>query len=117
MDYKWLLLSFEGRLNRKTYWLTVLAIMVGSIIPLALDAIIFSAADSGMPVLTLIYSLALIWPGLAIAVKRLHDRGRSGWFYLLMFVPILNLWPQIEILFLRGTDGANDYGADPLGAA
>ncbi|MBT6204467.1 MAG: DUF805 domain-containing protein [Rhodospirillaceae bacterium] len=117
MDYKWLLLSFEGRLNRQPYWMTALAFMVGSIVVGVLDAIVFGSVDSGMPVLTLIYSLAIVWPALAIAVKRLHDRGRSGWFYLLVFVPILNIWPMIEILFLRGTDGANDYGADPLGTA
>jgi len=49
----------------------------------------------------------------AIYVKRLHDRNHSGWFALLLLVPLVNLWPAIEIMFLRGTRGPNRFGADP----
>jgi uncharacterized membrane protein YhaH (DUF805 family) len=47
-------------------------------------------------------------------IKRSHDRDRSGWFILLFLVPLLNLWPLIELLFLRGTIGSNRFGPDPV---
>ena len=55
--------------------------------------------------------LAALWPSIVIYVKRARDRGRSGWFVLLLFVPVLNIWALIEFLFLPGTMGDNAYGA------
>jgi uncharacterized membrane protein YhaH (DUF805 family) len=56
-----------------------------------------------------------IWIGLALAVKRWHDRNKSGWWVLIGLVPIIGqLWALIECGFLRGTTGPNIYGADPL---
>jgi hypothetical protein len=51
---------------------------------------------------------------LALQTKRWHDRGASGWWNLLSFVPILSIWAFIECGFLRGTKGNNRYGQDPL---
>lgn len=63
----------------------------------------------------LIVNLLLVWPALAISVKRWHDRGKSGWWVLLNLVPVVGwLWALIENGFLRGTDGPNRYGPDPL---
>lgn len=50
----------------------------------------------------------------AFSTGRCHDRGKSGSFAWLLFVPILFLWPIVELLFLRGTVGPNKYGDDPL---
>jgi uncharacterized membrane protein YhaH (DUF805 family) len=61
------------------------------------------------------FVVAYLWMGFAVGVKRAHDRGRAWWFVLLGAVPVLNLWPIIELGFLRGTVGDNQYGADPLG--
>ena len=52
--------------------------------------------------------------GLFLGIKRCHDRDKSGFFLLLNFIPILNLWPIIELTFFKGTSGSNEYGADPL---
>ena len=117
MDYKWLLLALEGRLNRQPYWMTLLAMIVISVVAAILDAIIGTSGTGGAGAISLIVAVAMIWPGIALAVKRLHDRGRTGWFYLLLLVPILNIWILIEIWFLRGTHGDNAYGPDPLGGA
>jgi uncharacterized membrane protein YhaH (DUF805 family) len=54
-------------------------------------------------------------PSLAVLVRRLHDTNRSGWWFLLMFVPLLNL-VLLVFMFLDGTAGTNDYGADPKGS-
>ena len=71
-------------------------------------------ASHSSPVLTAC-TLASTWPNLALAVKRLHDRGRSGWFCLVGVIPFVNIWLTIDLLFLRGTEGPNRFGEDPLG--
>jgi uncharacterized membrane protein YhaH (DUF805 family) len=67
-----------------------------------------------MGVFSLIASLVLLWPFLAVEIKRCHDRGRSGWFLLVGLIPLVNLWVLVEVFFLRGTLGDNQYGQDPL---
>jgi signal peptidase I len=52
----------------------------------------------------------LMWMNLATTVKRLHDRGRSGWFTLLLLVPLANFWILLETYFLRGRTEANRFG-------
>jgi uncharacterized membrane protein YhaH (DUF805 family) len=64
---------------------------------------------------TFLIGIALLWPSVAIAIKRWHDRGKSGWWMLIFFVPIVGwIWGGIELGFLKGTDGPNEYGPDPL---
>lgn len=58
--------------------------------------------------------IALIWSGLAISVKRCHDRDKSGWFILVGLIPIVGaIWLFVEICCLRGTEGPNRFGGDP----
>ena len=127
MDWKYLLTSFQGRINRKPYWLAAIAVGVAFGVLFYLIGALFGTftptdepGNYGMQfspvgwVLVVIAYAALLWAGVALAVKRLHDRNRSGWFYLLMLVPLVNIWIAIEILFLRGTEGSNQNGADPL---
>ena len=134
MDIQTLLLSFEGRVNRKRYWLTIIGLTVAVIILIViaglLDSVLGTQINFGdttvntlngpvavpiqIGVLTLIVYVLQLWPGLALAVKRCHDRGRSGWFLLLQFIPLVNIWVVIEILFLKGTTGPNRFGPDPL---
>ena len=116
-----LLLSTEGRVTRTTYWLFGLAYFVLSLIAVFADFMLiggFSALASDSPpsffgVFTLLLGLIGVYPSIAIQIKRLHDRNRPGWFFLLNFVPFVNLWIAIEVAFLPGTPGANDYGPDP----
>ena len=109
--------SFRGRIGRKTYWLgyvvPIMAILIVGAIPpafLSPESQIFSIYLIAYAIL----SVVLIIPNLAASVKRLHDRGRSGWFVLLSMVPIANIWIFIEVCFLKGTDGPNAFGPDPL---
>ncbi|MDK1018188.1 MAG: DUF805 domain-containing protein [Actinomycetota bacterium] len=62
--------------------------------------------------------LGTLWAGLAIAIKRWHDRDKSGWWILIGLVPIIGgFWALIETRFLTGTQGENRYGPDPLAGA
>ncbi|MFN8547772.1 MAG: DUF805 domain-containing protein [Candidatus Eisenbacteria bacterium] len=54
-----------------------------------------------------------LWVWLTLMVRRCHDRGRSGWFLLLKFVPFAGIWVLLEICALGGTVGPNKYGPDP----
>jgi uncharacterized membrane protein YhaH (DUF805 family) len=120
-----LLFSFQGRVNRAKFWLVhlamwlVTAVVFGSIFGgAAMTSDPAAAFESvGMVpglVLAVVYVL-MVWIGLAIGVKRWHDRNKSGWWILISLVPVIGgLWYLIECGFLRGTVGPNTYGPDPL---
>ena len=119
--------TFEGRATRKQYWLFVLAFMGAGMVAGTFDAFSFSRIDfsdparinplSLLPVFSIITLLAFLVPSICVSVRRLHDRDKSGWFYLLLFIPVIGLWPLVEISFLPGTYGPNRFGPDPLGGA
>ena len=72
-------------------------------------------AFPGSNPVSIIAALALIYPAIVLYAKRWHDRGKSGWWTLIGLVPIIGgLWMLIELGFLKGTDGDNQYGPDPL---
>ena len=70
----------------------------------------------GIPAALLgLWSLAIFIPNLAVIVRRLHDQGKSGWWFFISFVPFIGgIW--LLILYLTdGTPGPNQYGPDPKG--
>lgn len=111
-DWKDLYLSFQGRVPRKVLWLYfVLPMFVGALIVTFVDGLLGTA-----PVLSLVFNLAIIWPSLAISVKRWHDRNKSGWWVLIGLVPVIGpIWALVETGFLRGTEGDNRFGGEPSG--
>jgi uncharacterized membrane protein YhaH (DUF805 family) len=152
MNWTTLLFSFKGRINRGKYWLAVLIYMAVWTTFIAVSLVwlgglnidnLLSFAGAGL----LIWLVGLVllvletWSGLAVGVKRLHDRNKSGWWILLFWLGpgilggwqtatpdlgggvILSLaaaaiaiWAFVELGCLRGTPGPNQYGPDPLGA-
>ncbi len=115
MSYSQLLFSFEGRIPRSTLWLKfVLPYSVIYIVCLVLDMVLGTFERTQVFVIATIYALLAIYPTIAVLVKRCHDRGRSGWFFLVGLIPLVNIWPFIEWYFLKGTEGSNPYGPDPL---
>jgi len=99
--------NFSGRARRKEYWMFYL---INFIIALGLGFLDrffgFVSEDGGIGGLGLLYQLFIIVPGFAIAVRRMHDVGKSGWFCL---IPIYNL----ILAATEGEYGANEYGPDP----
>lgn len=99
--------DFGGRASRKEYWMFFL---VNIIILIALIAI--EAAAGGPGILAVLYNFGVIIPNLAVAMRRLHDTDRSGWYILISLVPLVNL----VLLFFMCQDsspGANRFGANP----
>ena len=101
---------FDGRAPRAEYWGFWL-INVGAIVVFTVVQTILRIP----PILTIVYSLAIILPSLAVQVRRLHDTSRSGWWLLLTFVP-LGAFVLIIFLLMDSTSGHNKYGANPKGA-
>lgn len=108
--------EFSGRARRKEYWFFVL---FSSVIGIGLVVIDFLAgtiiSDSGVGVMSGIYYLAVLIPGLAVSVRRLHDTDRSGWMMLIGLIPCVGL---VLLFFMvqDGTRGRNKFGSDPKGA-
>jgi uncharacterized membrane protein YhaH (DUF805 family) len=132
MDWKYLLTSFEGRISRQPFWLSVLVLFIAQWVIMIVLGMLFgvslmggmdptlnpeaaaSAAMSGMAPIIII-SLLFLYPALAVYTKRWHDRGKSGWWTLILLIPFIGaLWFLVECGFLRGTEGPNQYGNDPL---
>ena len=115
-----LLFSFNGRINRGKYWLgTVCLIVVYVVLAVISGAAMSSDGSMGIVgIIAMIVYIAMIWPSVALGVKRFHDRDKSGWWVLIAFVPIIGgLWYLIECGFLEGTKGPNKFGPDPLAQA
>lgn len=111
----WFLFSLDGRIGRRSFWCAFPIIFsMGIILSVILESLKESKNMNGLFIIGILM-LILLWPSLAIQAKRWHDRNKSGYWILLNFIPIIGfLWITFELGFLRGTEGNNDYGADPL---
>ncbi|WGY68592.1 DUF805 domain-containing protein [Burkholderia cepacia] len=110
--------TFEGRARRAEYWYFTLVSVILSIVVQIIGAV---GREGGLITLLLLgiiclVSLALIIPGIAVSVRRLHDTGRSGWFLLIALIPIVGGILLLVWMCSRGTDGPNRFGADPIPA-
>lgn len=106
-----LFLSFAGRLPRAPFWWATLALWL-----LFAMSFVFLEHTLGHGSTLLLYPVFL-WSAAALAVKRLQDRGASGWRLLLALIPIVGpAWLVVTLGFLAGTRGDNQYGEDPLTA-
>lgn len=114
------LFSFQGRFSRSQFWLWGFGLpaLVGALCVGLISALMVPSADADgvigiFIVLGLLY-LPLTYVGIAGAVKRLHDLGRSGWWYLLTLIPLINVGFVIWIGAFKGSNGLNQYGVDPV---
>ncbi len=106
--------NFNGRARRKEYWMFALYIFIFLICAMILDNIL-GLTINGLPYGALYISsgLALTIPTLAMVVRRLHDNGKSGWFYLIVLVPFVGAIWLFVLLVQEGAPIANQYGEDP----
>ncbi len=106
---------FEGRARRKEYWIFFLVNLIATFILAVIDGATGTFdAEAGLGLLGTIYALAVLLPSLAVAVRRLHDTDRSGWWLLLIFLPIIGFIVLLVFMVLQGTPGHNRFGEDPL---
>jgi uncharacterized membrane protein YhaH (DUF805 family) len=144
MSWGAFLFGFRGRINRAKYWLFMVSSMVAVSVAISVAVTVWiqGIAAGGLVAAVIVVGviyLALIVAGIAVGIKRLHDRGKSGWWLLVFFgapsllggmsQPLgsdgigiifslcafaLSIWAFVELGCLRGTVGPNKYGPDPL---
>lgn len=98
---------FTGRARRSEYWYFVLFNFLNSILASMMD-ITFGLynEETGYGVINTIYAFSVLVPGLAVGVRRMHDIGKSGWYFL---IPFYNIFLAVT----PGEIGENKYGQDP----
>lgn len=106
--------TFSGRARRSEYWYFFLMYLLIFVLLAIVDGITGSfSAKSGVGLLSGVFALAMLLPSLAVGVRRLHDIGRSGWWLLIAFVPLIGGIVLLLFAVKVGTPGDNEYGATP----
>jgi uncharacterized membrane protein YhaH (DUF805 family) len=112
VDLQELLFTASGRVNRGKWWGVNI---IGWLAFIAIAAVGALIGDVIGALALMVGYVAYLWATIAVSIKRWHDRGKSGWFYLVAFIPLVGwLWFLVECGFLPGTPGPNEYGPDPL---
>ncbi|QMW23810.1 DUF805 domain-containing protein [Sandaracinobacteroides saxicola] len=112
--------DFRGRSRRQEYWLFSLFLVVIYAFVALVGTLVSPPGPNGEPggvfiALVGILALAFFIPSLAVAVRRLHDTDRSGWWYLIGLVPLIGSIVLLVFFVLDGTPGPNRFGDDPKG--
>jgi uncharacterized membrane protein YhaH (DUF805 family) len=125
--------DFSGRSRRKEFWLWWLFVIIVYIVAMILDVQLGLGGSSTSSsefgdgtasanvavnggILTMIWALITLIPGLAVTVRRLHDVDKSGWFILLGLIPLVGFY-LLYLYCQPGTPGPNRFGPDPKGGA
>jgi uncharacterized membrane protein YhaH (DUF805 family) len=102
--------NFSGRAIRSEYWYWVLFIILCEIVTSIIDYAL------GFQLTTGIFGLATFLPSLSVAIRRLHDLDRSGWWIFLVLIPLIGAIVLIVWYCTKGTEGSNRFGPDRLAA-
>ncbi len=105
--------TFSGRAQRSEYWFFILFYLIGFILLAVIDGIIGTLSpEVGIGILSGIFMLIHILPSIGVSVRRLHDIGKSGWWYFLVIIPLVG---PIVLLIFMATDSKEDnqYGPNP----
>ncbi len=99
--------DFTGRAQRsELWWFVLFAVVVNILLELV-----------GLEALAGLFALAVLIPSIAVGVRRLHDIDRTGWWYLLILLPVIGWLVLIYFYIQPGTTGENRFGPDPMAGA
>jgi uncharacterized membrane protein YhaH (DUF805 family) len=110
---------FSGRARRKEFWMFTLFSVIISIVIRLIDGLIgtdYGSGSSSGGILSSIYSLAVLLPTIGVAIRRMHDTNRAGWWVLIWLIPCIGWIWFIVLAAQEGTAGDNNYGPDPKAA-
>ena len=106
--------DFDGRARRKEFWIFMLFNWMFGAVASTLD-IVLGFSWGFFFLLNGLYSIVLFIPSLAVAVRRLHDIGKSGWMLLILLIPVVGgIW-MLVLLLREGNSFENEYGPYPKG--
>lgn len=100
--------TFSGRARRREYW-----IFTGINLAIAFVLGFVEGLFGGPGILGAIYNLAILLPAIAVSVRRLHDIGRTGWWMLIVLIPIVGAIVLLVFMLLDSEAGENQYGPNP----
>lgn len=103
-------LTFSGRARRKEYWMFTLFGTIFGIVFAIIDGVLDS-----YPLFSFFFGLAILLPSIAVAVRRLHDTGKSGAWYLISLIPFVGGIVLLVFTCMDSDPGRNRYGANPKG--
>jgi uncharacterized membrane protein YhaH (DUF805 family) len=107
--------EFSGRSQRKEYWMFFLFQVIVAVVLGIIEGMLgLTGMVAGVyGPLTVLFWLAVLIPGIAVGIRRLHDTDRSGWWLLLAFVPLVGAIVLLVFFVSDGTHGPNRFGPDP----
>ncbi len=112
-NFKEFYFSAQGRVNRQQWWLRLvlpLYLIFSVLVLVDISAGTFYP-EIGMGLWTGTFGLIVLFPAIMVHIKRFHDRDKSGWWLLIALIPLIGaIWLLIELGFLKGTPGPNQYG-------
>jgi len=100
---------FSGRAQRAEYWYFFLFNLITGIVL----GIVSGLISDTKSIIGLIYALAVLIPGLAVSIRRLHDVGKSGWMILINLIPLVGTIWYIVLMATDSNPGDNEYGPNP----
>ena len=100
--------DFSGRSSRSEVWWWILFSTIANLVAAILDG----AGGSGL--FAIIITLGLLLPGIALQVRRMHDLDKSGWWLLILLIPLIGIIFALVWFCSKGTEGDNRFGSDPL---
>jgi uncharacterized membrane protein YhaH (DUF805 family) len=104
-------MDFSGRSDRVEFWMFALCNFIIGIVFAILSKIPILGVI--VRIISVLYSLAILVPSLAVGTRRLHDTNRSGFFLFLALIPFVGIVVVLILCALEGTPGDNKYGPDP----
>ena len=106
--------DFSGRARRQEYWMFVLFNMIFAIVAIIIDNVVGTESpELGYGVFNGLYTLAVFIPGLAVAVRRLHDVGKSGWMFFIGLIPLVGTIWLLVLMVKDSQQGTNKWGENP----
>lgn len=106
--------QFHGRSRRKEFWYFVLFNILINIVLTIVDMTVGTYYDTyGIGILSGLFALFILIPGIAVSIRRLHDTGRSGWWLLLGLIPLIGGIVLIVFYAKDSEPGTNQYGPNP----
>lgn len=104
--------NLDGRASRPSFWYYFLVIMIMSILENIIGSITLGSWLHVLVVMMMMaIGVALFLPGLGVVVRRLHDTGKSGWWFFITFIPLIGALIMLILLIAKGDAGDNEYGA------
>ena len=103
--------DFNGRARRSEYWYFTLFNIIAILVLAGIGAVLGIVGSA----LLIIYYLGILVPTIAVVVRRLHDVGKSGWFYFIVLIPLVGSIWLIVLFCTDSTPGTNEYGPNPKG--